>query len=312
MVRLSADLLQAVEVCERRGHWTRDWEPKRLSANQMLSAAMRVGLTETRDDYGEAAGETVMELAVERGLQMPASRNLHDSVVHHAALADMLTTAVRRPGPPWKTPPAATFAGYSWKSSAFLSPDGSELRRVVLVTSWNDDRHYSEIRSWYGMGECAAYGLPMTMVVLILGQHRDGRRQGPFSRGFQHPRNHALRFRKRSKSTSEVFSDSWTQIWREDHAEISNRAWLQAMLEDDILRDVCFTVPIRVPSAEDRRRLSEMAERKLARLEKTARLPEASLSVCDRPRCPFLDVCLNTGPTPSGFISLAEVVNGEA
>jgi hypothetical protein len=215
-----------------------------LDATQFLREAIRAGVTEDqREDFGEVAGETIMDLAVDPGMELPPTRpHLHTSVIHHAALSDVLTTALRKPGAPaWGLPPPAVVNGLPWASSAFLDPSGTKLRRVVLVTSWNDDRHYSDIQSWYGMGEVVAYGLPMQMAVLVLGSHRDGRRSGPWTKGFLHPQNHKLRFRKRAKVTSEVFSDKWEQVWREDRGEISTREWLGAMLEDDVLRDVCFS-----------------------------------------------------------------------
>jgi hypothetical protein len=271
---------------------------------------MTAGLTEVeREDFGELAGETIMDLAVSPGLETPASRNIHESVVHHAALADVLTTAVRRPGsPPWSPPVPTPVGDHLWHSGAFLDRSGGHLRRLSLVTSWSDERHYSELRSWYSLGEVAAYELPMKVVVLILGQHRDGRRHGPFTKGFLHPQNHKLRFRKRQKVTSEVFSDRWAKVWREDREEIATKDWLEAMLEDDILRDVCFVVDLPVPPKVQLQRIRDMAARKLDRAMKMTAKPEPSLSVCDRPACPFKGCCWSETPytpsTKSGFATV--------
>jgi hypothetical protein len=250
-----------------------------------------------------------MDLAVDPGMEIPSSRYLHESVIHHAALADMLTSAVRRPkSKPWLLPAPTTLGDAPWASSAFLDPSGTKLRRFVLATSWSDSRHYQETRSWYSLGEMAAYRLPMTMVVLVIGQHRDGRRSSPWTRGFLHPQNHKLRFRKKSRSSFEVFSDKWEHVWREDRGEISTHQWLQAMLEDDILRDVSFTVDIPELSRPSQDRISTIANRKLERLAKTKKLPEPSLSVCDRPLCPFRGCCWSEEPyepsLKSGFIQV--------
>jgi len=306
----TADLLTNYETCDRKGFWSRNWSRRRLDATSILREALRVGVAEAeREDFGELAGETVMELGANPGMEMPSSHYLHESVIHHAALADTLTCAIRRPqDKPWLLPPFWPAGIEGWASSAFMDPSGNKLRRIVLASSWNDDRHYSEVRSWHSLGEVAAFKLPMTMVVLVLGQHRDGRRSGPWTKGFLHPQNHKLRFRKKAKVTSEVFSDKWEQVWREDRGEISNRQWLQAMLEDDILRDVCFTVDIPVPEAPVVQRIRDMANRKLERLAGMKKIPEASMSVCDRPPCPFKGCCWSATPyEPSektGFVQI--------
>lgn len=306
----TAKLLTDFECCPLKGFWSRDWQRRRMSHTEFLYDAIRVGLTEVeREDFGVCAGEHVMNLAVTPGLETPSSHHIHDSICHLAALADTLTCAIRRPeAPAWQIPSPATLGEHLWHPSAYLDPSGSKLRRVVLVTSWSDDRHFSECRSWYGLGEVCAYRLPMTMAVCVLGAHRDGKRHGPFSRGFQHPVNHQLRFRKKSRSSSEIFSDRWGAIWREDHNEISNHQWLQSMISDDILRDVCFTVEIPVPEVAVVKRIREMAGRKMAAVHSIPEQPPPSLSVCDRPPCQFKPCCWSSqsySPDEDGaFVSI--------
>lgn len=294
----TADLLTSYETCDRKGHWSYDWQRRRLDPTTVLYEGIRAGLTENaRDDYGNVAGERVMELAVDPGMEMPVSRYLHESVIHHATASDIITSAIRKPRTaPWGVPGPPV--GADWTPSAFLSQEG-HLRAITLATSWSDARHWAMVRSWRALGEVAMYGFPMTMVVVILGAHRDGRRNGPWTKGFLHPQNHKLRFRKKTKVTHETFSDKWQAVWREDRDEIETKVWLQAMLEDDILRDVLFTVEIPVPEKPEVQRIRDMADKKLERLAKLAsraNLPEASLSVCDRPPCPFKGCCWSAKP----------------
>lgn len=302
----SAELLTNFEACQREGVWSADWRRPRLDSTEMLRRSITAGLmVADRSDYGDVAGEEMMELAVNPGMETPASHHIHESVVHHAALADMLTSAIRAPGsPPWEIP-APTPAG--WTSSAFLDPSGDRLRRVVIASSWNDDRHYSEIRSWFGLGEVAMYGLPMTMAVVVIGQQRDGKRSSPWTRGFLHPYTHKLRLRKKTRVTGETFSEKWEQIWREDRGEISTRTWLQAMLDDDILRDVCFTVDIDVPSEAAVTRIKETIVRELdyvAGYGIEMMTPEVQFSTCSK--CQFLKCCWSDPPfepsEKSGFV----------
>lgn len=302
------DLLTAYESCDLRGYWARDWQRKRLDATDMLRRAITAGVTESeREDFGQLAGETMMELAEDPGMETPSSRSIYESVVHHAALADMLTGALRKPDTkPWAIPPPTTLGGAPWASRAFLDPSGDKLRAVVLASSWGTDRHYREVQSWYALGEAAAYSLPIQLVVLRLGEQRDGRRTGTWTQGFLHPRNHKLRFRKKSRSTFESFNDRWEKVWREDRGEITNRQWMQAMLDDDILRDACFTVDIPQPSKSLLGRIQDIAARKLDTLYSLGSKPEPSLSLCQR--CQFRGCCWSEEPYPpsekAGFVRI--------
>jgi hypothetical protein len=106
--------------------------------------------------------------------------------------------------------------------------------------------------------------MPMQMVVIILGPHRDGKRHSPFTKGLLHPRSHKLRFRKKSQSTSSEFKETWERVWREDRAEILPHQWLEAMIrEDGVLKEHLFVVDIPVPDESRCKELLEMAERKL-------------------------------------------------
>jgi len=181
--------------------------------------------------FGEVAGDAMMQLGEDRGMDTEI-HNVYDMVCHHACLADILVSAIRKPdAKPWGPCPKLD----GWTSDCFLSPDGNYLRRILLVTHWTDEREYSESRGWFCLGETAHYNLPMQLVVAVIGQQRNGKRLSPWCSGFTHPKNHQLRFRKKSRSTSETFNDKWEKIYREDHAEISRETWLQAMLTDDVL-----------------------------------------------------------------------------
>lgn len=315
MVTSSADLLTAYELCDRKGVWSGQWRLPRLTSTEMLQRAIRVGLTTggggELSEVGQFAGDAVMELAANPGLELPSGvHSVHQSAIHHAYLADILTQAIRKPTEsPWAVPEPL---GQHWTSSALLSPSGTHLRRVVLVSAWNADRHYEEVRSWYGIGEVAMYRIPMQMIVLVVGRNIDGRRSSPWTRGFLHPQNHKLRFRKKSKSTFETFSDKWEHVWREDRDEIEAHAWMQAMLDDDILRDVCFTVDIKVPSDEECERITMLGSKRLDSLRVDASdqslLPQLRLSTCSK--CQFLKCCWSTPAfepsEKSGYVRIGE------
>src|ERR1700744_2226179 len=113
--------------------YSRDWERITLDGTEMLQRAIAAGVMESeRPDFGELAGEEVMSLAAERGLETK-SHQVYASSVHHACLADILTSAIRKPSDAlWSRPDPLTTG---WVSGAFLDPSGAYLRRIVLATS---------------------------------------------------------------------------------------------------------------------------------------------------------------------------------
>jgi len=169
---------------------------------------------------------------------------------------------------------------------------GQSLRRVLCVSNWSDDRLRSELRSWYCLGEVCHFNMPMQMIVAIVGQIRDSRRQSHWCKGLQHPKSKALRFQRRTKKTTEGFNESWQVIWREEHAEISKEKWLQSMLDDDVLRENLFVVDVPVPGKTEVEKVKEMAQKKLQKIQSLKSLPEKKLSNCEYPNpCPFRACC---------------------
>ena len=272
----------------------RTWQRTKLDGNQMLQAALRVGLTSDRSDFGEAAGEQCYGMGVTPGLDTP-HYDVHAEVCHLACIADVVTTAIRKASDrPWAIPEPIDLrdrGSGTWQPACFLSPDGLHLRRVVLASSWSDDRHYNECRSWFSLGEVCAYGLPMQQAVIVLGQNRSGKRHSPWTKGLRHPKNKKLRFRKKH-DVSQPFKETWLPVWREDFDDISTREWLQTMLEDGVLKDVCFSVEIAVPEKAARQKILDLAARKLDALAKAAELPDPQFTNCNWPKpCAFRAPC---------------------
>lgn len=273
----------------------------------MMRRSIRAGLISTRSDFGECAGEESLALGAEPGLDSK-QHNLYDQVIHLGSISDIVCHALRKTGEtPWMIPdPVMLGDGPTWHSAAFLAPDGSHLRRVCLVSGWSDDRHFSEARSWFSLGEVCAYNLPMKQAVVVLGAHRDGKRHGHWSKAVLHPVNKKLRFRKRTEISS-GFKDSWVPIFREDRDEILTSTWLQSMLDDGVLQDSLFTVDIPVPNKEARQRILDLTSRKLERVLKMKALPEQNLSTCDFPvPCSFRSNC-HKNEEPSGRFGFVRI-----
>ena len=199
------------------------------------------------EDFHQAAGEECYQLGAQRGIDSK-QMDVHSQVVHTSALADIITYTLRKQGTgPWDVPDVVRIGdGPHWVSGAFLDPTGSFLRRVVLVTAWSDDRHYHEARSYHTLGEVCVYGLPMQEAVIVLDQHRDGKRHGPLSKGPLQPGQITeAAVPEAEQGGLEGFKDSWLPVWRRsDRDEISTGDWLQAMHEDAILAETCFSVTV--------------------------------------------------------------------
>jgi len=293
-------ILSAYEHCNRDGFWSRDWEKGKPDEHQFMQRCIHAGLSTSEKNYGEYAGEEAIALGAEPGLRTE-SLNVYDEVIHIAHICDLIVTALRKPNDkPWESAKEIPLDnGTIWKSSAYLDPSGTKLRRVCLVTNWSDDRHYSEARSWYSLGEVCAYGLPMQQVVCVLGARRDGKRHGYWSKGVLHPANKKLRFRKRN-DVGTNFKESWNTIFREDRDEIESETWLQAMLDDGVLQDSLFSVDIQVPDPPARKMIVDTAARRLEEIYSLKKTPAQQLSTCHWPvRCVFHSPC-HKGDSPNG------------
>ena len=132
-MRPTHELIETYEHCRRAGIYSRDFEKCKLTPQQMLMEGIREGLTVSRSDFWQAAGERCFELAVQPGLDSKQF-DLHAEVVHLCALSDVLSAALRK-GEPWKpVEPIEVGNGSIWESDAFLDPSGDSLRRIVCVS----------------------------------------------------------------------------------------------------------------------------------------------------------------------------------
>jgi len=281
----TAELLSFHDRCSRSAHWGKDWELNRLHPNEALRRAIDEALQADTDDPGQYAGDSLMTLAAERGLDYDGNR--YECAMHNAALADIVVTAIRSGGP-WARPEDRKVKSFNWVSGCFVEPSGTRLRRVLCVDRWTDERKLSETHSWRTLGEQAAYGLPMTLTVVLIGQRRDGKHHSPWSKGWLHPRSRNLRIAKRS---GEKFDGNWVQCWREEQENISRDKWLDAMRADQIMHDVLFDVEVPVPDPALLSKIGRLAERKMEAMQ-SPELPPPNISVCDWPvACGFTRCC---------------------
>jgi len=297
----SPELLSAHDRCSRAGFWSQSWEANRLHPNEVLRRAIDDGLQHDGPDPGQYAGDSVMTLASERGLDITG--NKFECAMHHAALADIIVSAIRSGGP-WARPEDRKVKSFTWVSGCFIEANGVRLRRVICVDRWSEERKLSEMHAWRTLGEQSTYGLPMTMTVVLIGQRREGRHSSPWSKGFLHPRSRNLRIAKRS---GEKFDGNWIQCWREEQENISRDKWLDAMRADRILNYVLFDVEVPSIDPAFQSKIGQLASRKMEAMA-GKEVPPPNISVCDWPSpCQFRNCCweFSEPSEKTGFIQIA-------
>ncbi len=267
----SAVLLSTDDRCQRAAVLSQQWELHVANPQRALYQAIEAGLQSDSDDPGQVAGDELMDIAVRRGFDTDQT-DLLGHATHLAAIADMVTWLLR-PAAVWQRPADVQVGKSVWTSSAFLHGNNG-LRRVILVDHWSAERALAESLDWRTAGESAIYGLPMTQYVIVLGPQRDGRRHGPFSKGYVHPVNGDLRLRKRD---GESFGPTWGRVFREN-AGFSREEWLEVLVQDGVLTDTILTIDVPVP--DHAAAIRELAEKKLRRIQCCTELPEPQLSQC--------------------------------
>lgn len=297
----SPSLLNDADRCLRLAHLSQRWQPPAIHPTEALYQAIERGLMDdSGDDPGEVASEHLMELATGRGLDSN-QEDLLGQAEHLGGIASFVTWILRT-GEAWKRPePIKLPNGTIWTPSAFLSADESHLRRVVLCGRWDAYRMVQEEHDWRTL-ESAIYGVPMDLIVIVLGQERSGRRHGPLTKGWQHPVSKTLRFRKRD---GEGFDGAWNAIYREQ-SNFSREDWLDAMVEDGVLSESVLIHQAGL--SETFPDVKTIAENALDRIGGTEYAPQPQLSRCfDRFHpCPFRSACPQ-GKEPSedlGFTKL--------
>ncbi len=291
----TALLLNSADRCARLPYLLERWRPPGIRPVEALYEAIEAGLTSAGTPW-DAAEQRLYDLATTRGLDSNQVDVLGEAE-HLAALASFISYLLRPEGH-WKRPePIPLPDGALWHPSAFLDPSESHLRRIVLCSTWNPYRQVEEEHDWRTL-EGSIYGVAMDLVVVVIGQERDGRRHGPLSKGWTHPVSKQLRFRKRDGGG---FDGGWEQIWREvglqqgDMARRAGRGWRAPRCDPDSRRRA---------GTEG---LVQYRTKKLERIRTAKEPPEESPSMCfDRVRpCPFRSACpRGLEPSPElGFTS---------
>lgn len=280
----SSDVISSDDFCQRKTILEQSWELNALTPSQILRRAVQYGLAADGDDAGQSAGDYAMGLCVDRPIDTD-EMDLLGIAEHTAALADMIVWMTTGGG--WKRPTEASVGSHAWTSGVFLSKSGHKLRQLLIVDTWTDGRKSAAMNSWGIGGEMSIYGMPMTLIVAVIGKRREGRWRGPWTLGYEHPVSYDLRFRKRD---GEAFGSTWKRVFRE-HFKGTREDWLNSLTDDGLLPEMLMVEELDIPDhAEEIRAL---AERKLDRIAATIGFPDPKLSMCDSALspCQFRSEC---------------------
>lgn len=272
----SADLLSEDDRCSLLAFHSQRWRPPALAPKQILRESIEHGLTCDKEDFALAASDFAMDLAATRGIDSPEADLL--AVANHIQkLAELITFALRI-DQKWVRPEPREF----WEPSSFLSHTGNYLRQFVLVDRLDALREMEIRNRWDVQGEAAIYGVPVSVMIVVIGQHRNGKWSSPWTTAYQHPINKGIRFRKRD---GEPLGPGWEKVWRDKE---DRGLWYDSLCDDGILEECIHVIEVPVPDP----RIVDLARRKMERIRNGSK-PDPQLSNCYSHihPCPFRAAC---------------------
>lgn len=287
MVEPSPDAIEKFERCSRLYRWSRDYLGGRINPLAAVYAGLDAGLT-GGDPYS-----AVMELAVNPGLDFGCP-DVYSAAVSHARLAELLTIYLRGGDSLWIR------SGSVWES-------GPDLRRIVLIDRWSEERKMAAIRSWRTLAPICTEDRPMLLNFISIGQTVDGRRVSPWTRAWAHPKNNAIRFKKLD---GDSLGPGWAQVWRERWQGDPMR-WLSVMQRDKCFDELVHSVRVPVPQRREEYLADlERIEREMVELPAD---PPMSRDGCYRfSPCVFVPVChgpTKVTPADCGWIKVEDIKN---
>lgn len=286
MVGTRSDAIEKFERCRRLYRWDKDYIGGRIKPLAALYESLTAGL------LGGDSKTALMSLAASPGLDLNV-QDIYGTAVHLSFLAEILTAYLKGPE--------------EWVKSGEVWESGPDLRRIVLCSTWNEETKMREIRSWRTLLPVCTEDRPMLLNFISIGSTVEGRRVSPWTRAWAHPKNNALRFKKKD---GESLGPGWEQVWRE-RANTDVMRWLSIMQRDRVFDDLVHSVKVPVPARRD-----EYLE-DIGRIqEEMAALPEnppMNRGGCYRfSPCEFVSVChgpQKKTPGECGWIKVSDVKN---
>jgi hypothetical protein len=289
-MKLSAQMLDTYDRCERRYAYSQNYEPKSISPLGLIYIALEAGIQS--DDPEQTAKDATMEAAQNFELQL-TDLNAFTVIRHCGYLAGIIAFALREKLGILSAVDQTETDEFTWESGLWEAESGTR-HRIELISHFDDDRLRSAAHSWMVIGELAALEAPLHLTQVVIGAHRGGRRHSAWSKAFLHPQNHGLRFGRRQSKQS-GFSDGWEEVWREHRAEISTAKWINQMRVDGVLDGLIFSRKIAYRPEDNRMKAArqEMVEIafNMRGASETSPMRRSSCDETGRGACPYQPVC---------------------
>ncbi len=285
-MRLSAEMLDTFDRCERRFAFSQEWESRAISPLALLYRAVESAIQSP--DPEQAAKDTTLSIAQSHEIQ--TDENKFMIVRHVGYLGAIISVALRERFGALRRVESTE----EWESALFETESGVR-HRIVLISHMDDDVLRSFAHSWGVVGELVSLQAPLTLTAVVVGAHRGGRRHSAWTKGLLHPMNHTLRFARRKGGKGSGFGDSWEEVWREHRGEISLVKWLEGMKSDGVLDSLIVSREIRFNQNDNRLIAAqrEMVEISHSMVSASSLAPMRRTS-CDeigRGACPFQAIC---------------------
>src|SRR6185437_12843751 len=245
-MNLTARLLDVFDRCPRRFAFERDYQHWTISPLGLLYAGVEGSLTHSDPVVGSQT--SIEHLAAHVDVISGDLSSI--SVVRHVqSMAEVIGLALRSKFGLMERVAPTKLGEHEWKSNLFEAR--GTLYRVILASHMDDDTLRSYAHSWGTIGELAALERPMSLLVVLIGAQRGGRRHSAWAKGYQHPIQKNLRFAPRKKDSG--FTENWKTVWRE-LSNYSADVWLKQMENDDLLGELIVTRKIQFNAEDERMR----------------------------------------------------------
>jgi len=299
-MELDAASIDAYQRCRRRHVLAADWRyarwrPRSLFASCLRHAAAALAAGTPSDAVATDAVTEFMTAAADPGLDVLGVDPYRVARDWTAMLETVvLTLGMVGVGRCENVPTASLMPNLTWRFGSQRAADGT-LARWVVTDRWDEAALTRELHSWWTMGDVAVARRPMRLRVVELGQSRQGRHTGAWSRAWRHPglRHLPLRFRL---ATGKPPKD-WKPVWLADLSDVDAADWAEQAWREGATRDLLHEVEVRVPSdatCEDTvRQMVAVAGEMVALAGADWREQPMSRGACDGPfvPCPFAAAC---------------------
>jgi len=308
MFQVDASSIQDFQSCRRKFILNSSWRLSRWRSKLLFDTLLRRAIFSLSkgDDVATVASTAkakFLEIANDPGLDLigkdpyQAAKgwiSLLDSVLHGLARTEL--PVLHDPQPVRLT------SSMEWK---FLSwaDDSGQLHRFLTVDVWDDEALSREMHSWRTFGDLVIGQVPLVLHVIILGQHRNGRHQSPWTRTYRHPAMPAIHW-----NFTKPEDTQWKPLYLADQNKVGMEDWIEMAWAQGAIQPLMQSMLVEQPTESVRRDTLSQIVMEASRMrelvgEDWASQP-MSRGACDLyVPCPMQSICYS--PAPVNISNLA-------